>query len=337
MRCTLVNKLYYMSFFERWMPSSRNSYEKGIKFDRNNVLSLLQITGYYSELLSLGIRLEEIIEWFFRDYLSDEFDAHNFSVKMPSSNSTFLEKCTNIMPAFESVLKQFTLFVEEGELDFQLLEIRSEHLIYKNIPSLIDKKYAYGVGDEFEEVVYLFFSDQCDIGYNVKEEKTYDNFFEHLCEQKCKIDDYPDYYFHEINWLIEHNYLKYDDEGYIVFNDFHLAIILKDLFYNEVISYWNYPSSMRKIIDQLANNNVVEFENSLFSRPEQDYINYFLNKSQFNNGLDLRNKYSHTQPISELDEKQYEQDYMIFLRIFIIAIIKINNEFCILDEETNKE
>ncbi|WP_312701858.1 hypothetical protein [Sedimentibacter sp.] len=119
MRCTLVNKLCYMGFFERWMLSSRNSYEKGIVFDQNNVLSFLQITGYYNELLSLGIRLEEIIEWFFIEYLSDEFDAHNFSVKMPSSNSTFLEKCTNIMPALESVLKQFTLFVEEGELDAQ--------------------------------------------------------------------------------------------------------------------------------------------------------------------------------------------------------------------------
>jgi len=332
MRCTLVSKFNDMSVFERWLLTSRNAYTKGVIFDQKNILSFLQIIGYYSELFSLGIRLEEIIEWFFIEYLSDEFDAHNFSVKMPSSNSTFLEKCTNIMPALESILKQFTLFVEEGEIDFELLGIRSEHLIYKNIPSLVEKKYVYGVGDDFAEAVYLLFSDQCDLAYDEKEEKSYDNFFEHLCEHRCKIDDYPDYYFHEINWLIEHNYLKYDDEGYIVFSDFHLAIILKDLFFNEVISYWNYPSSMRKIIDKLENANVVEYENSLFSRPEQDYINYFLNKSQFNNGLDLRNKYSHTQPTSDLEEKQHEQDYMIFLRLFIIAIIKINDDFCILDK-----
>ena len=103
-------------------------------------------------------------------------------------------------------------------------------------------------------------------------------------------------------------------------------------YYNEVICYWKYPDSIRKIIDRLESKNVVNSENSLFSRPEQDYINYFLNKSQFNNGPDLRNKYSHTQPISDLDEKQHEQNYMIFLRLFIIVVIKINDDFCILDE-----
>ena len=52
---------------------------------------------------------------------------------MPSAKSTMLEKCTNIMPAMESVLKQFNLFEEDREIDFELLEIRSEHLVYKNI------------------------------------------------------------------------------------------------------------------------------------------------------------------------------------------------------------
>ena len=75
-------------------------------------------------------------------------------------------------------------------------------------------------------------------------------------------------------------------------------------------------------------NNVIEFESYLFSRPEHDYINYFLNKSQFNNGLDLRNKYSHMQPQSDDDEKIHKQSYMIFLRLFIITIIKINDDFC---------
>lgn len=46
------------------------------------------------------------------------------------------------MPAMESVLKQFSLFVSEGEIDFDLLEIRSEHIIYGNIPTIFEKKYV---------------------------------------------------------------------------------------------------------------------------------------------------------------------------------------------------
>ena len=125
-RFTLTSKYNLMSVIERFLfTSSKNAYTKGILFEQKNILSLFQMLGYYNELFSIGIRLEEIIEWFFREYLNKEFKAHGFKVTMPSNNSTLLEKCTNIMPAMESVLKQFSLFVREGEIDFELLEIRS--------------------------------------------------------------------------------------------------------------------------------------------------------------------------------------------------------------------
>lgn len=333
MRCALVNKFNQMGVFERYIfTSSHNAYKKGITFDQMDMLSLLQIVAYYNYLFSIGIRLEEVIEWFFKDYLSKEFNAHNFKVTMPSANSTLLEKCTNIMPAMESILKQFSLFVEEREIDFELLEIRSDHLLYKNIPSLVDKKYIYGVGEEFKTATYLLFSDQSSLGYNEKTKKSYSNCFELLCDEKLKLGDYPDYCIQKLNWLIDHKYLSIDKEEYIIFYNNLLIMIMKDLYFNEVISYWKYSNSGRKIIDDLKTKNVIEFESSLFSRPEQNYFNYFLNKSQFNNGLDLRNKYSHTQPSIGDDEKIHNQNYMIFLRLFIISIIKINDDFCISDE-----
>lgn len=211
-----------------------------------------------------------------------------------------------------------------------MLEIRSEHLIYKNIPSLVDKKYAYGVGDEFKTATFLLFSDQSGLGYIEKTKKSYSNYFELACNEIFKIKDCPDHCVSKINWLIDHKYLSIDGEKYIVFSDKLLISILKDLYFNEVISYWKYSEVGRKIIDELENKNIIEFEFTLFSRPEQDYINYFLNKSQFNNVLDLRNKYSHTQPNSDDDKKIHNQNYMIFLRLFILSVIKINDDFCTL-------
>jgi hypothetical protein len=329
MRSTLVNKFNEMGVFERFIvTSSQNAYTKGIAFDQKNILSLLQMVGYYNQLFSMGIRLEEVVEWFFEEYLDIEFDAHNFRVTMPSANSTLLEKCTNIMPALESVLKQFSLFVQEGQIDFELLDIRSEHLIYKNIPSLIERKYVYGVGEEFKTATFLLFSDQSGLGYNEKK-RTYNNFFDLIRNEKIKLNDYPDYYISRINWLLDNKYLDLDGEASLIFNNVFLIRILKDLYFNEVISYWRYSEYERKVIDDLEKKKVIEFECTLFSRPEQDYFNYNLNKSQFNNGLDLRNKYSHTQPKSGDEEMIHNQNYMIFLRLFIISIIKINDEFCI--------
>lgn len=331
MRCTLVNKISQMGVLERnIITKSKKDYVKGIIFNQKNVLSLLQIKSYYNELFSIGIRLEEIIEWFFKEYLAVEFNVCNFKINMPSANSTMLEKCTNIMPAMESILKQFILFVEEGKIDFELLQIRSEHLLYKNIPSLIEKKYVYGIGKEYNNATYLLFSDQSPLVYNEKVKDSYNNFFEVLYNERIKTKDYPDYCKSRISWLVDHNYILVDEQEYIKFKNKYFIMILKDLYINEVISYWKYSEQGRDIIDELQQRNVIEFESTLFSRPEQAYINYFLNKSQFNNGLDLRNKYSHTQPDID-DEDVHTQNYMMFLRLFILTVIKINDDFCTYD------
>ena len=56
-------------------------------------------------------------------------------------------------------------------------------------------------------------------------------------------------------------------------------------------------------------------------------MNYVLNKSEYSNGLDLRNKYIHsTYP---LDTQQQEQDYISLLKILTVVILKINEEFCL--------
>ena len=74
----------------------------------------------------------------------------------------------------------------------------------------------------------------------------------------------------------------------------------------------------------------------MFSKPEQDYYNYLFNKSEFDNGLDLRNRYIHgTQNVKEELNKD---DYFIFLRMMPLIIIKINEEFCLkypIDNESN--
>ncbi|MBP1743442.1 MAG: hypothetical protein H6Q58_420 [Firmicutes bacterium] len=334
MRFNMVNKVNNMGAIERHLTTrSKNAYITGIIFERLNQLTFLQITGYYRQLFSMGIRLEEVIEWFFNDYLPDSFMVYGFRIAMPSVNSTMLEKCTNVMPALESILKQFSLYVQEGQIDFELLEIRSEHLLYENIPSLNEKKYVYGFGDEFKKSTFLLFSDQSGLGYYEGKNISYSNFFELLCNEKIKEIDYPGYHISEIKWLVEQEYLAIDDDEYVVFNDdYNQILILKDLFYNEVISYWNYHENIRVIIDKLEKKKLIEFESSLFSKPEQDYINYFLNKSKFNNGLDLRNKYAHTQPKCDESEKIHTQSYMMFLRIFILSIIKINDDFVIAKE-----
>ena len=73
---------------------------------------------------------------------------------------------------------------------------------------------------------------------------------------------------------------------------------------------------------------------SLLSKPEWEYFNYVLNKAEFSNGLDLRNKYIHD--TNSLDERKQQDDYIFLLKMFIILVIKINEEFCLQEKITKK-
>ena len=70
------------------------------------------------------------------------------------------------------------------------------------------------------------------------------------------------------------------------------------------------------------------YENTLFSKNEYDYLNFYLN-SKFSNGLELRNKYAHG--THSTDGSQHFNDYFKFLEILVLIIIKINEEFCLYD------
>lgn len=101
--------------------------------------------------------------------------------------------------------------------------------------------------------------------------------------------------------------------------------LLKDLYTHDVVCMTYYKDKSE--IEKLVLSGELRYGNTLFSIPEQNYLNYMLNKSEYSNGKDLRNRYIHsTYPI---DVRQQEQDYMIMLKIMAVIIIKINEEFCL--------
>jgi hypothetical protein len=328
MRIELVSKENELGLTEKFLGiRSKKEYSVGISFNVKNMLSTLQIVQYYNLLEKMNIRLEEIIEWFFKLYALEEFNISNYEVTMPSKDSTYFEKCKVILPEIDYILKQYKLLVEEGEIDQELLVVSSAPILFKDVKSLINKKYIYGNTDskEFNSLCYHFFSDQCMLHYTKKYGTKYNNFYKLIISEDVKIDDYQDYLKPVFEWLINGEYIFIDTNGYIKIKDNILLTIIMDLNYNEVISYWKYPKKYRKKMDELIDNQILLTESTLFSRQEQDYFNYHLNQRSFNNSLDLRNRYLHGNKFT--DNENYN-NYMIFLKILILIILKINDEFC---------
>ncbi len=75
---------------------------------------------------------------------------------------------------------------------------------------------------------------------------------------------------------------------------------------------------------------IVTFESTLLSRNEQDYLDFYLNKSKFTNGYDLRNSYLHGTNV--YDENQHQADYYSILKLLIIIVIKINDDLCLKED-----
>ena len=71
----------------------------------------------------------------------------------------------------------------------------------------------------------------------------------------------------------------------------------------------------------------VEMESSLFTRREQEYLDYMLNTQEFINGPELRNKYVHGTFSTSVET--HRRDYVELLKIMVLIIIKINEEFCL--------
>ena len=76
----------------------------------------------------------------------------------------------------------------------------------------------------------------------------------------------------------------------------------------------------------MASENIIYFESSLFSKTEQAYFNYFLNKSEFTNGLDLRNSYLHGTQANSDEIQKHEYAYFTYLKLLVLTMLKIEDD-----------
>lgn len=335
-RCTFVSKKSYMGLFEKNIfMRSKNDYPVSVTFNRLNQLADLQLCSYYAQLQKYGVRIENLISWFFDTYVLNEFNIKNYKINVPTENSNYLEKCRCILPEIDSCLKQYNYYVDDKEIDPELVHISSTHLFFKNVKSLIKNKYVYPKNNEYELITFYLFSDQCMLSYIEGKNHKYHTFYELLKHENIKEEEIVEYEKKSLRKLINDGYLYIDTSGFIKIKDEIKVNILYDLYLNDVISYWKLNEAQRNKIDELLSAGMIEFESSLFTKQEQDYLNYCLNKSKFSNSLDLRNMYGHGTQKSGNENIHYS-NYIRFLKIFIFIIIKINDELCIFDEINKK-
>ena len=321
-----------LGVFERHMSTiGKDAYPVGIAFRFKEQSSFLQTVLYGRFLRTKDIELESVIAWFFAEYLKEEFGAAKLKFAPSSKTSSYLERSRHLFSEMESVIKQFSLYVENGELDTDLLAMTSEQVRYKNIPSLLPRKYVYASDDQdIRNILHLLFSDQSELRY-INEDLRADDAARLLIKNQVAYDDFADDQKPSVNYLIDLGVLENTGER-VRLADINHVLIIKAIFDAQAISYYHYSAEARTCIDDMVSKGWLVRRQSLLTDPEGSYFNYYLNQAEFSNGPDLRNKYLHGSQ-ADADDQQHFSTYITALKLLIALVIKINDDFRLRDDE----
>ncbi len=327
MRCRFLSNPAKMGILESEIGlKAKRDYPTGIDYSINYMQSQLQMMAYRSELIKHNIEVESLFKWFFEEYLDTEFGAKGYTYCTPTSTASDLEKILVMITQFDSVLKQFRLFIEDEMVDRELFELSSLPYRIVATPSMLKDKYIYGKSEELAKAQFLLFSDQSGLTYTEKTGSKASSFKDILVHHNVGLADYPEFEHYKIQWLLDKGYINLDEANYLRAKK-PITNLLYELYNEGSIAYFYCNDIQKEVIGTMLEKGDVEMESSLFTRREQEYLDYMLNTQEFINGPELRNKYVHG--TFSTSAETHKRDYVELLKIMVLIIIKINEEFCL--------
>ena len=283
----------------------------------------LLFVAYFHYLQQNEIDVEEIIEWYFNVYLKDELNIMGFHFHASNKDSSFYERGKCIISEMDSILDQYELFFRFGEIDQDLLEIKSSTSSYATLKSFNEKKFLK-LSDKLDNSALFsaLFSDQSPLSY-ISSKEEHKTFFKHV-KEGVKISDFDDYQVKQINILIEQNLLKLSNEV-IRFTNFQEINILYKLWKSGTYCLYYKDKLILDNAEELCKKGYCEYSDKLFSEYESNYLSYILDDKKYGNGLKIRNKFSHGK-FGYKREEEHLQNYLELLQIVIFYVIRINDE-----------
>src|SRR6218665_1490480 len=103
-------------------------------------------------------------------------------------------------------------------------------------------------------------------------------------------------------------------------------LVLVSLFRTQAAAYSHLSPAGRAAGDAMVERGWMVRRSSLLTEAEADYFNYMLNRVDFSNGSNLRNRYQHGSQAG-LDDSEHFNPYIVALRLMVAIVIKINDEF----------
>lgn len=319
----LVSKSGQIDTLEKILMRSKNEFLISAYFYDKSLISRLKFEAYKIFLEAIDLKSEDLLQYYVNDYINNKYKAASFRLYIPTLSGTTLEKIRLLVPEFESLIEQYKLFVQDGSIDFELLQVTTKTSGFEKIPSLIKKKYVYPKGDEYLSLSYNFFTKTSFLFDYKKYGKKYRCFYQIIVSENITLDDFEDHQRKHLQRFIDAQYLKIDQNNFIKPVSENFFIVIGILHTHDVLNYWYFPVNIRSEIDKMEQQQIISFSGALFSKAEQDYFNFYLN-NRFSNGLWLRNKYVHA--TNSHDGEEQKNDYDILLKLLVLLVLKIEED-----------
>lgn len=308
----------------------RGLYRMNSAFRMKNNVAVSQLAMFDTYLRRKGKRLEELIKDYFEKHFKEDYGFPSLPINMPKDDDCFANKNKIIAPEMEAIVNQFNLFVEEGEIDPELYYI-SMPLPLTLAKSLLNGRHKYvvicDVPNEIYRPMHYLFSDQSLLS-NVEphKDKPYHTLFDLLLHEGfVKYENYESHQIADIDYLIGNGYLI-NDNGKLTFGNMPRIFALCQLYKRGEISYYHCNPDVRKEIDEMVKAGWLKYDEYLLSPSERQFVNFYMNNSEYSNGFQLRNKYSHGRSSCTQSDAEHKNAYYYFLMIFVILLLKMDED-----------
>ena len=327
----LINKRTEVDTMESLLiDKGRDSYPSYMKFDHKNRLSLYQLYAYEEVLKKNGSSFEKELKQFYEFHLRKEYDYPGLPINLPNVKDSALNKCRILCPELDAIVHQYSIFVDEDEIDQDLIRL-SKPLKVEEGKSLLENKYYEIVegNNEIQSVLWGILGSGNSILSHVDpfKEKNYHSLIE-LLENETNVlySNYAEFQKSHLDFLIQQGIIGVNPDGCLYIVNQSTIKVLRSLWEYGVCSYWHYNDEERQVLDEMVAKGWLVKDNHLLSKPERDYFSYYLDNAKFTNGMAYRNHYMHgsTPPVD--DENKHSVAYITFLKLLAILLLKIEDD-----------
>lgn len=327
----LINKMTEVEGLENALiDKGRYSYPSYMEFNNKNKLSLYQLFTYGNVLQKNHSSFEKELKQFYEVHLKEEYGYPSLQINFPDAGDSALNKCRVLCPELDAVVKQYNMFVEENEIDNDLIRLSKPLNVEEGKSLLVNKYYEIAEGNnDIQSLLCGLLGCGNSLLTDVEpfKEKKYNSLVELLeKENNVKYSNYADFQKNHLDFLIQQGAIGVNSAGDLYIVNKATIKVLRSLWEYGVCSYWHYDDKEREVIDEMYVKGWIVKDDLLLSKPEREYFSYYLDNKNFTNGKAYRNHYMHgsTPPVNY--ENEHLKAYITLLRLFAILLLKIEDD-----------